>query len=172
MCTQHNLATLPTLNACLHACMPACLPACYDTAGLPRSLQLLEFSVREGWEPLCEFLGVPVPDEPFPRINSTEEMTNRIKRSVCFLALTTAPSCFACIYANVDLINKINKYFVCVHDTMCELKVYVVYFLHLLLSKFLSARNGPMLSIVSAPAPCHVQTLVVFQVLYFSGIDC
>ncbi|CAM9988281.1 unnamed protein product [Pylaiella littoralis] len=43
--------------------------------------QLLEFSVREGWEPLCEFLGVPVPDEPFPRINSTEEMTNRIKRA-------------------------------------------------------------------------------------------
>lgn len=23
----------------------------------------------EGWGPLCKFLGVPVPDEPFPRAN-------------------------------------------------------------------------------------------------------
>jgi hypothetical protein len=23
----------------------------------------------EGWGPLCKFLGVPVPDEPFPRTN-------------------------------------------------------------------------------------------------------
>ena len=28
--------------------------------------QLLVFSVKEGWEPLCEFLGKPVPEEPFP----------------------------------------------------------------------------------------------------------
>lgn len=25
--------------------------------------------LSEGWEPLCEFLGVPVPNEPFPRAN-------------------------------------------------------------------------------------------------------
>jgi hypothetical protein len=31
--------------------------------------RLLVFEVREGWEPLCAFLGVPVPDEPFPRSN-------------------------------------------------------------------------------------------------------
>lgn len=31
--------------------------------------RLLEFNVKDGWEPLCEFLGVPVPDEPFPWIN-------------------------------------------------------------------------------------------------------
>lgn len=31
--------------------------------------KLLVYEVREGWEPLCEFLGVPVPDEPFPRLN-------------------------------------------------------------------------------------------------------
>ena len=28
----------------------------------------------EGWEPLCGFLGVPVPNEPFPRINSRDEL--------------------------------------------------------------------------------------------------
>jgi hypothetical protein len=35
--------------------------------------QLLEYQVREGWEPLCEFLGVPVPDTPYPRTNNREE---------------------------------------------------------------------------------------------------
>ena len=28
--------------------------------------RLLVFDVAEGWEPLCGFLGVPVPDTPFP----------------------------------------------------------------------------------------------------------
>ena len=31
--------------------------------------RLLEFEVRQGWAPLCHFLGVPVPDEPFPQVN-------------------------------------------------------------------------------------------------------
>jgi hypothetical protein len=25
--------------------------------------------LSDGWEPLCKFLGKPVPDEPFPRVN-------------------------------------------------------------------------------------------------------
>jgi Sulfotransferase domain len=34
--------------------------------------RLLVFDVREGWEPLCAFLSVPVPaDEPFPHVNDT-----------------------------------------------------------------------------------------------------
>jgi len=31
--------------------------------------RLLVFDLRDGWEPLCAFLGVPVPDEPFPHAN-------------------------------------------------------------------------------------------------------
>jgi hypothetical protein len=31
--------------------------------------KLLVFSVDEGWEPLCSFLGVPVPDTAFPNVN-------------------------------------------------------------------------------------------------------
>ncbi|KAK2603199.1 hypothetical protein N8I77_009673 [Diaporthe amygdali] len=31
--------------------------------------QLLEMDLGEGWGPLCKFLGVPVPDVPFPRAN-------------------------------------------------------------------------------------------------------
>ncbi len=41
-------------------------------AALPPN-RLLVFDVGEGWAPLCAFLGVPVPSEPFPRLNSTED---------------------------------------------------------------------------------------------------
>ncbi|HYZ32771.1 MAG TPA: sulfotransferase [Crenalkalicoccus sp.] len=41
--------------------------------------RLLVYDVAEGWEPLCRFLGVPVPDEPFPRVNTTEEFLERLK---------------------------------------------------------------------------------------------
>jgi len=42
--------------------------------------RLLVFEVKQGWEPLCEFLGVPVPDTPFPHVNDREEMLNRMKK--------------------------------------------------------------------------------------------
>ena len=32
--------------------------------------RLLVYRVQEGWEPLCQALGVPVPDRPFPQSNS------------------------------------------------------------------------------------------------------
>lgn len=41
--------------------------------------RLLVFDVTEGWEPLCAFLGVPVPDTPFPRTNSTEQFWQQIR---------------------------------------------------------------------------------------------
>lgn len=34
--------------------------------------RLLVFSVDQGWEPLCKFLGVPVPDTPFPNVNDRD----------------------------------------------------------------------------------------------------
>lgn len=40
--------------------------------------RLLVFDVKEGWAPLCAFLGVPVPDTPYPRENSTEEFQSRV----------------------------------------------------------------------------------------------
>jgi hypothetical protein len=33
--------------------------------------KLLVFEVTQGWEPLCKFLDLPVPDEPFPNVNDT-----------------------------------------------------------------------------------------------------
>lgn len=35
--------------------------------------RFLEFDVAQGWEPLCAFLGVDVPDEPFPNVNDREQ---------------------------------------------------------------------------------------------------
>ncbi len=35
--------------------------------------RLLVFHVADGWEPLCNFLGVPVPDEPFPHSHPKKE---------------------------------------------------------------------------------------------------
>jgi hypothetical protein len=39
--------------------------------------RLLVFNVADGWAPLCEFLGVEAPDEPFPRLNDTAEFNRR-----------------------------------------------------------------------------------------------
>ena len=33
--------------------------------------KLLVYDVKEGWEPLCHFLGVPVPTTPFPHLNDS-----------------------------------------------------------------------------------------------------
>ena len=40
--------------------------------------RLLVWRVEDGWQPLCEFLEVPVPDSPFPHVNDTTEFLNRI----------------------------------------------------------------------------------------------
>jgi hypothetical protein len=39
--------------------------------------RLLTYDVKDGWEPLCAFLGVPVPDEPFPHKNTRDEFLER-----------------------------------------------------------------------------------------------
>src|SRR3712207_2349159 len=40
--------------------------------------RLLVYEVKEGWEPLCEFLGVKEPDTPFPHLNDATEMRRRM----------------------------------------------------------------------------------------------
>jgi hypothetical protein len=42
--------------------------------------RLLVFHPKEGWEPLCEFLGVPVPEAPFPRVNSRDELGSQSEK--------------------------------------------------------------------------------------------
>lgn len=67
-------------------------PAGLDVAGLTRAFvahvdavkstipadQLLVYHVKDGWEPLCRFLDVPVPAGPFPRTNDRGEFWDRV----------------------------------------------------------------------------------------------
>ena len=65
--------------------------------------KLLVWQVKEGWAPLCkvgkfvrkciilfQFLGVPVPDAPFPNVNDTPTMLWRIKITQRVIAGTWA----------------------------------------------------------------------------------
>lgn len=41
-------------------------------AAIPKE-RLLDWTPSDGWEPICERLGLPVPSEPFPVTNTTSE---------------------------------------------------------------------------------------------------
>jgi len=41
--------------------------------------KLLVYEASQGWEPLCSFLGCPVPAQPYPRVNSTEDFQHRVR---------------------------------------------------------------------------------------------
>jgi hypothetical protein len=41
--------------------------------------KLLVFNVKDGWEPLCRFLNVSVPNEPFPKSNTRAEFMEKVK---------------------------------------------------------------------------------------------
>jgi hypothetical protein len=42
--------------------------------------RLLEYKLGSGLEPLCEILGKPVPDEPFPHLNESKDMKTMFER--------------------------------------------------------------------------------------------
>jgi hypothetical protein len=44
--------------------------------------RLLDYRVQEGWEPLCRFLDVKVPDEPFPRVNLGDNLLSNIRTAM------------------------------------------------------------------------------------------
>ena len=60
---DHCIAVYEAHNAKVRATIPAG--------------RLLEYQAGQGWEPLCASLGVPVPDAPYPKTNSTEEFVQR-----------------------------------------------------------------------------------------------
>ncbi|PWY61993.1 hypothetical protein BO83DRAFT_404154 [Aspergillus eucalypticola CBS 122712] len=67
---------------------------CKMVRGMVPRDNLLEWSVEDGWEPLCKFLDKPVPNEPFPQTNNPSdyaEHANKLlkKRSFqCLRSLT------------------------------------------------------------------------------------
>jgi len=42
--------------------------------------RLLVWQVSDGWGPICDRLGLPIPEEPFPLSNTTEEFVGRRKQ--------------------------------------------------------------------------------------------
>ncbi|MGH2498001.1 MAG: sulfotransferase family protein [Ktedonobacteraceae bacterium] len=42
--------------------------------------KLLVYDVKEGWEPLCAFLGAGVPAKPFPHVNDRANFVGRIRQ--------------------------------------------------------------------------------------------
>ena len=43
--------------------------------------RMLIYDVKNGWEPLCRFLNVPIPSTSFPKTNTTEEFVKNVARS-------------------------------------------------------------------------------------------
>ncbi|MBN9311101.1 sulfotransferase family protein [Devosia sp.] len=50
--------------------------------------RLLVFDIRQGWSPLCRFLGVEEPPTPFPRSNSTREFWQSVENDANAVAAT------------------------------------------------------------------------------------
>ncbi len=69
--------------------------------------KLLVFEVKEGWQPLCDFLGVAVPDVPFPHLNSGDE-TIKAKLQEVFL-LTKGVRNALLIVGGIVLVGLIGK---------------------------------------------------------------
>lgn len=58
--------------------------------------RLLVFEVRQGWEPLCRFLGVPVPEnEPFPHSHSAADAGRRRPEHYAALLRSVLPAAAA-----------------------------------------------------------------------------
>jgi hypothetical protein len=77
----------PWTEMCIDVIAQSGFPSGLDTASLMKGFvahneavkaaipadRLLVFQVQEGWGPLCDFLGVRAPSDPFPRTNDRAE---------------------------------------------------------------------------------------------------
>lgn len=64
--------------------------------------QLLEFQPQQGWQPLCDFLDVPVPEGEFPRVNDSKEIRKRLH---LFRAIRYGLPCLAALTAIAAYLN-------------------------------------------------------------------
>jgi len=70
--------------------------------------KLLIFNVKEGWKPLCEFLGVPIPEKPFPNVNDTAAFKSRLslKQRRAWLLVYELITLPALLYGFYSLVRK------------------------------------------------------------------
>jgi hypothetical protein len=61
-------------------------------AAAKRGREVLEWEPTHGWEPICKFLGKPIPDAPFPHLNDEKTIKNVI-------AILTVRGMFAWVVA-------------------------------------------------------------------------
>ncbi len=61
--------------------------------------RLLVFRASDGWQPLCDFLGLEAPEEPFPRVNERAEMRRNLKRmaSLAYVLIALAGAAIAAL---------------------------------------------------------------------------
>ena len=71
--------------------------------------RLLVFDVREGWAPLCDFLGVEAPEEPFPRLNEARQMRRRLLGLVALSAAAPALAVLTGVAASVFLVRRVAR---------------------------------------------------------------
>jgi hypothetical protein len=76
--TRRTLGGDPTDRA---ACIAAFRARQAEVEATIAPERLLIFDVAQGWEPLCAFLEVPVPDLPFPRRNDPKEYWDDLGRA-------------------------------------------------------------------------------------------
>ena len=69
--------------------------------------RLLVYDVKEGWAPLCDFLGVEVPDQPFPHLNDTREMRRRLLGLVAASAAVPVLAAAAVLAALAFLLRRV-----------------------------------------------------------------
>jgi hypothetical protein len=68
--------------------------------GVPKD-RLLVYEVGEGWEPLCDFLGLPVPETPFPHVNvraDFEAMIASMRHTLATVGLDAARAEVAAVH--------------------------------------------------------------------------
>jgi len=65
--------------------------------------RLLVFEVKQGWEPLCKFLNLPIPEQPFPHINDTPAMLWNMKklRIMSYVTIYGIPILIAILFAAI-----------------------------------------------------------------------
>eukprot|EP00521_Asterionellopsis_glacialis_P002703 CAMPEP_0195259542 /NCGR_PEP_ID=MMETSP0706-20130129/8023_1 /TAXON_ID=33640 /ORGANISM="Asterionellopsis glacialis, Strain CCMP134" /LENGTH=80 /DNA_ID=CAMNT_0040313055 /DNA_START=27 /DNA_END=269 /DNA_ORIENTATION=- len=68
--------------------------------------QLLVFNVKEGWDPLCKFLGKTVPTVSFPNVNESEDL----KRATVMMKIVSygwAPFLVGTAYVSTCIVKSI-----------------------------------------------------------------
>ena len=67
--------------------------------------RLLIFEAKQGWEPLCTFLNLPIPEESFPNVNDSSSMIRKFKllKFVSFFTLYITPGILAMFVLNLIL---------------------------------------------------------------------